>query len=355
MKRLSLPVLLFAVFLLFFRPEAALSGAKEALLLAGGTVIPSLFPFFFFSGLLLETGAAERMGKFFSPVMRPLFHVSGQGALPFLVGLFGGYPLGARTAADLYQKGDLSGEDYARLAAYCNNAGPLFAVGTVGVGMLGSARLGGLLFLSHILAAFTVGILFRFITPRVPEKRSVPSAPRSSDAPPLSRAMDAAVWSSFTVAGYIILFGTLLSVFSSVGFLSLIGSLFPLAPNALSSGIFEMTTGISHLPQDLSPRLLLPLAGLLLGWGGLSVHLQAGSFMSAKAFFPSSYWWGKLLSALFTALYAALFARFVPYSLPTLATGIYPDIITSKALTVYLILYLVAASLFFRYFATKKR
>ena len=355
MKRLSIPLLLTAVFLLFFRPEAALSGAVGALRLAGGTVIPALFPFFFLSSLFSGTPASKKAGALLSPVMKPLFGVSGAGALPLLWGLLGGYPVGARVAAALYRKGELSAEDYARLAGYTNNSGPLFIVGAVGVGMLGSARAGFLLLISHILAALTAGLLFRRLPLHI--EGAPPARPEAAAAPmpPLSHAMDTALWSSLTVGGYIVLFGTFLSIFDALGFFTLLSRCFPLVPSGVYYGFFEMTAGLSRLSSMHSTRTLMPLAGLLIGWGGLSVHMQAASLMSADAFFPATYWWGKALSAALTALYASLFARLLPDALPTLATGIYPEIITPRRLTVYLIIYLVTASLLFRYFATRKR
>lgn len=355
MKQFRLFALLLLVFLLFFRPDAALSGARAALILSGSTVIPSLFPFFFLSGLFLETDAAQKAGKLFSPLMRPLFGVNGNGAIPLLLGLLGGYPLGARTAASLYRKGALSDKEYTRLVGFCNNAGPLFIVGTVGAGMLGNVKAGYLLLAAHLSAALTGGLFFRFYSPRPARLSRAAPVPESTPPSPLSHVMSAALWNSFTVAGYIVLFGAFLSILSSVGFFLVLSRLFPKVPTALFYGFFEMTGGLSQLPSALPIRTLLPFAGFLVGWGGLSVHLQAASLMSSDAFFPASYWWGKGLSAALTAIYAALFARLLPDSIQTLARGVYPEIISPKRLTLYLVIYLVLASLLFRYFATRKK
>ena len=353
MKKFGMATLFLLALLLFCFPDAALSGAYSALLLCATKIIPSLFPFFVLSGLFIGSGIATSLGRRLRFLMRPLFGVSGEAAIPFLLGILGGYPVGIRTAADLYRRGEISDTDYVRLAGYCNNSGPLFILGTVGVGMFGDKHIGWLLLLSHILAALCTAFLFRFYIPKThPSPTCIPTEmPKSSL---LLGAVDSSIWSILTVCAYVVLFGALIGILTAAGGLALIGKLFPVAPMALSAGVFEMTGGLSALPHTLPAGVLMPLAGALIGWGGLSVHLQAVSMMSRDAYVPPTYLIGKLLSSVLTALFAFFFSRFVPEVLPVLYTGIYPKIITPKMLTLALILYLVIASLLFRWFATKK-
>ena len=78
------------------------------------------------------------------------------------MGLISGYPVGAKVAANLRDKDICSKEECERLLSFTNNSGPLFIIGTVGITMFGSTEIGILLFITHLLASLTVGILFRF-------------------------------------------------------------------------------------------------------------------------------------------------------------------------------------------------
>ena len=86
-------------------PKEAVEAASGGLELCLNVIIPSLFPFFVISTLAVELGLAEKMGRLIQPVMRRLFNVSGACASAFVLGFVGGYPVGARTAIALYERG----------------------------------------------------------------------------------------------------------------------------------------------------------------------------------------------------------------------------------------------------------
>ncbi|MEG1778158.1 MAG: sporulation protein, partial [Angelakisella sp.] len=112
--------------------------------------------------MAVQTGLAEYIGRFFEAPMRLLFGVPGACAPAFILGIIGGYPVGAKTALTLYQNRLCSKTEAERLLAFCNNCGPAFILGTVGSAVFGDMRVGILLYASHILASIAVGIIFRF-------------------------------------------------------------------------------------------------------------------------------------------------------------------------------------------------
>ena len=123
-------VALFAAIILI-NPGTASDAAKSALITCANSVIPSLFPFFVCSRMLIELGAAQKLGRVFSGIMTPFFGVGGGGALAFVLGIISGYPIGAKTVADLVTSGECSKSEGEKLLGYCNNSGPLFILGAV--------------------------------------------------------------------------------------------------------------------------------------------------------------------------------------------------------------------------------
>ena len=138
--RLPLLAVLCCFSALLLLPEVSAQAVRDAMLLCVQTLIPSLFPFFVLSSLLIACGASELLSALLSPLMRPLFGLSGAGAAALALGLCGGYPVGARTAAELVENGALSQEEGERLLAFCNNAGPGFLLGVCGAGVFSSSR-----------------------------------------------------------------------------------------------------------------------------------------------------------------------------------------------------------------------
>ena len=286
-KWLTLPAVLAVGGLLLLRPQEAAQAVREGLALCAGTVIPSLFPFFVVVSLLLQLGLAETLQGLCGPFMGPLFRMRGVCALPLLAGLLGGYPAGARTAAELFQQGRLSRREAELLLGFCDNCGPAFLLGYVGAGVLGDARAGAYLYLIHVLSALLAGmVLCRLCPGRGP---ALPGGRTEARSVPFPQALTAAgggaVTATLNICAFVVLFRVLAALLP------------PVLPGA-ALGVLEMVTGVSALSPG---RAGFVWAGAIVGWGGLSVHCQA---LSAAA--PLSFRWHWAGKALQVALSAAM-------------------------------------------------
>lgn len=271
--------LLFPVFfgaaLLFF-PDVSAAAAREGVTLCLQTVLPSLFPFFVLSSLLVQSDVPRQLSRAMAGVMYPLFGVSGAGASALILGLLGGYPVGARTVAELYGRGEIGREEAEQLLAFCNNSGPGFFLGVCGTAVFGSARAGMYLYLIHVGAALVTGVLLRRDL-GLPRRKAV-----SRQRAPFDLA--AAVQGSFAAVGsvsaFVIFFMVLLRLLSLVPALAAL----PPLPRAALFGFVEMTNGVNALPAT---RTGFVLCAAIMNWGGLSVQTQtcamlAGSALSAR-------------------------------------------------------------------------
>ena len=275
--------LLFPVFfgaaLLFF-PDVSATAAREGVTLCLQTVLPSLFPFFVLSSLLVQSDVPRLLSRAMAGVMYPLFGVSGAGASALILGLLGGYPVGARTVAELYGRGEIAREEAEQLLAFCNNSGPGFFLGVCGTAVFGSARAGMYLYLIHVGAALVTGVLLRRDL-GLPRRKAVSRQRAPFD---LAAALPAAVQSSFAAVGsvsaFVIFFMVLLRLLSLVPALAAL----PPLPRAALFGFVEMTNGVNALPAT---RAGFVLCAAIMNWGGLSVQAQtramlAGSALSAR-------------------------------------------------------------------------
>ena len=172
-----------ALFLLFlFSSAEARQGAADGLRLWGTLLVPSLLPYFAAAGLLTRLGAVDALARRLAPAAARLFGVSGAGAAVFLLGLSGGYPLGAARIGELYRAGAIQHDGAGHLPAFCDNSGPAFAVGALGAGVFGSAGWGLLLWGVHALSAAAVGILFRRKNPgSAPARPAAPAQDLGAD------------------------------------------------------------------------------------------------------------------------------------------------------------------------------
>ncbi len=168
---ISIIFCLFTLCLIIFS-TTNLPSAKNGLILWATAVVPSLFPFFVATELLSHTNIISILGKYFTPIMRPLFGVPGEASFAFLMGLISGYPVGAKIVSNFKENGICTKEEAERMLAFTNNSGPLFIIGTVGISLLGNSKVGSLLFVTHVLSCITVGILLN-INSRFKENKNV--------------------------------------------------------------------------------------------------------------------------------------------------------------------------------------
>ncbi len=294
---------------LLMNASEAARACREGLLMCARLLIPSLFPFFVLSGFLNRLGLPGLLGSLLAPFASRLFGVSGAGASALLIGLTGGYPAGAAYIADMAKSGSVSKQEAERLLGFCNNSGPAFIVGAVGIGVFGSVKTGLILYGVHALAALLTGLFFRG---KHPCAETQPLQLDSADpALALVESVRQAVPAILSVCGFALCFTVLLSVLDAGGALSALCAAVavrlhfePQFFRALITGLFELGSGAAAL-QGLRPcPETLSLAAFLLGWGGLSVHFQTLGVLSGSNVKGALHLTGRLLSAGFAAALA---------------------------------------------------
>ena len=305
MKRNLFAILLLlgglAVLILF--PQVAGKGVVDGLRLCGTALLPALFPFFvltrFCAALWSFSFGAKAEAR-----MRRWFGL-GAGCIPALALSFvGGYPVGVGAVCDLYRAGRLTKRDAERCLVVCNNSGPAFFLGVVGLGVFHSAAAGLALYGIHVIAALLCVRCFaepetaQLHIRRLPQE-SVSAALAFSDA--ITGSCAAALQISATV----ILCSVLLALLRLTAFADRLAPLI---------GIFELTSGVMQLSKNAASFLL---AAFYMGWGGFCVHLQAMALWGELK--PRGYFAEKLLHGLLSAIFAAVLCR--PTALSVLCAG----------------------------------
>lgn len=288
--------LLGVMALLLVRSAVAGEAVRRGLTLCARSVIPALFPYFVVSGLFTSLGFAEGVGRRLAPVTEHLFGVSGAGASALFLGLLGGYPVGGRTAGQLYRAGRLEKDEAQRLLAFCNNAGPSFILGVVGLGCFQSLRAGVLLYVIHALSAVLVGVLQK---KKGRPRRSAPRplSPPENILPAFIRSVQDSAGAMVRICGFVVFALVVQALLAELTGIT--------HPAAL--GFIELTGGVVRLGSSPSDFVW---AATLLGWGGLSVHGQTAAVLAGTGLRMDRYFLGKLLQAAVSAVLAYMAVRF---------------------------------------------
>jgi len=283
--------------LLLAEAESARAAALQALRLCACSVIPALFPALALSSALTALGFGEWVSPLLARWMTPLFRLPGAAGSAVVLGLMGGYPIGARTAAELYRNGALTRQEAQRLLTFCNNSNPVFLISLLGAGVFSSVRTGVWLWLIHLLAALLVGLVFRRGGGRsVPPP--VPPRAQESAAGALVRAVGDAALSMVRLCGFVVLFYVLSRPLLCLGGRTA----------ALAVGVTEL---FSLTPLLTADRFSFILASGCAGWGGLSVLGQTAAALEGSGLSLRPCLLGKLLHGLLSAALAALLAPYI--------------------------------------------
>ncbi len=324
-----LPVLLvsFLLFCILLYPQDAYHAALSGLEIFLKSVFPALLPFFIVSDLMIDLGIIDFVSVLLNPLMRPLFRCSGKSSFIWIMSAASGYPSGARMVGSLIRENKLDVDEGQRILAFCSTSGPLFMVGAVAIGMLGTVEGGRVILVSHYLAAIALGIMFRFYrskhVPKGTDKFSMREAfdafrkARSKQKKPFGELMGKAVNSSVSVllivGGYIMLFSVIIRLMLNTGLISHISKLISVILKGVNvdqvllsgiiGGMFEITTGSKIISQaSVSMQQKIITVSFIIGWSGMSINAQAAAMLAGSGIRTGLYMMTKLLHGLLAAL-----------------------------------------------------
>lgn len=313
MKKIFIIVCLAAMtFFLFLYPENCLESARKGVNLWFTIVLPSLLPFMVASSILLETGIVRLMSFFFSPVTRFLFSAPGESAFIFLASALSGYPMGAKLAAGLYSRNQISENEAQTIIRFTSVSGPLFITGAVSSGLLGAPETSVYLLSAHYISAILTGVIFGLFGRnkiQAVERKSLKSALSGfkkdiSACRPfgdlLSDSVEKSLYTLLKIGGMIITFSVVIEILSVSGVLD--AAVWVYSPAARLSGLSEagvraMIIGGIEMPngcKEISEAALglsqkLPVVSSIIAFGGACIHMQTRSVCSSANLYPKRF------------------------------------------------------------------
>lgn len=241
----------------------AFFGASKGIELCVKSVIPSLFPFFFISAILIDILQNKTIFK----RNRKFLNIPQEYISFLLLGCISGYPVGAKNVQQAYREKQLYKEDAERLIALCNNAGPAFIFGMLSHVFQSKTALwciwGTQILSSLIVANFTV------------LHGDNNTSKEQAETIGLTDALKTATSAIASVCGWVVLFKTFLYILKQRLLYR-----FPSAIVIIISGFCELANGCVDLSLVNCEPLQYLLCTAFLSFGGLCVTLQTASVVA---------------------------------------------------------------------------
>lgn len=298
MKKYSYAFLLFIIFtsliFLITAPNICVEGARSGILLWFNTIVPTLFPFFVVTKLIIELNIwPDRLMPFY----------------PVFVGMLSGYPAGAMTIGDMVKRKHISKNRGQILMIFCNNASPIFMISYVTCYCLNNISGRYIIWLSvipaSVITAFMISIFYHIVNPQKYGR----SSDKYEKTTAIKQPLHISVYSVFEQViikscEVLLMIGAYIIIFSIAANIILC---LPI-PDCLSiiiSGFLEITTGVNLLSDK---SIALPavtkyvLAASICGFGGISALLQTKSAIKDSGLSVHIYFFHKLICGLLSGI-----------------------------------------------------
>ncbi len=291
--------LIFLGFFLLLRfPEIGAKGAKTGIETSLTVLIPSLFPFMVLSTALVNSGLMSRLKSYAGPA--------------FMISLLGGYPLGAKTAEELYISGNISLIEAQRLFMFCFNPAPSFVIVTVGHFLLGERKAGIIIYFSIILSSAILGVVLKLLMKNKSAEKYNLLKKDMNFSEAFLKAVKKSSETMLMICAFVVLFSALGELIS----------IFPLERKLmlLIRSVLEISGGVVAVADDFS----VPLLAAIISLGGLCTHFQIMPFMLKLKVKYSLFLIFRTSAAALSFFICRIIIRFVPISYETFATGVRP-------------------------------
>lgn len=258
------------------------TGALQGLLYCGNILIPSLFPFMVLSAFVVKSGLADYIGKLLSPVAKKLFNVSGATGTVILLGLTGGFPVGAKGIVTLYNQDKISLKTARQLVMFLVGGGPGFVVTVVGKCLYNSVTTGLIIWLCQMVVQIILGVFAcRNIEYSYKSSQKVKAMSISNN---LVSSTDSGINSMMLMCGLVVIFSCIYGICEDIHIINFINTtlnkigLPENISNSILSVLWEVTKGCNTCSDNACPVWLMAFC---LGWGGVCVHFQIYSICNS--------------------------------------------------------------------------
>lgn len=232
------------------------------------SIIPSLFPFFIISDILISYNITNYIPKFIKKIFTKLFNTNDNIITIFFLSLLSGFPSNARNTRKLYDLNLITLEEANYALMFTHFSNPLFILGTVSVFFLKNEKYGIIILISHYLSNILVGLLFRNKHSKPKNNYTIPNKKSQNFPKVLTSSIKSTIDTLLLILGTLTCFLILSSIIISRLNLNSYNA-------SLLKGLLEITMGLKSLSLlNINDIYKVVISTIFISFGGLSIHMQ---------------------------------------------------------------------------------
>ena len=258
---------LFVLVELLIKKSVIYSSVIYALNIWVNNLIPSLFPFFIITDILINYNITSYIPKIIRNCCKHIFNITDNMLTILLLSMISGFPSNARNTRMLYNKGVISLEEANHILIFSHFSNPIFILTTIGVFFLHNEKIGIIILISHYFSNIILGILFRN-TGKYEINNNYKTDDINNFGIIFIDAIKKAIDTILIICGIVVVFMMLSEILLNTINVNSYDAM-------IIKGLFEITIGIDALSKlNMSLISKAVIASMILAFGGISVHVQ---------------------------------------------------------------------------------
>ncbi len=269
-------------------------------------IIPSLFPIFVLSDILINYNIVKYIPTFLKKAFSKIFNTNENCIIIFLLSMLSGFPSSARNTKNMYQKGIITKKEAEHILIFTHFSNPLFILGTVAIFFLNNKKYGLIILISHYLSNIILGIIIRSKSSYSPSNNYNTFSPNNQNfGIVLSKSIKSSIDTLLMILGTLTCFLILSTLIIHNLNLGAYNSM-------LTKGLLEITMGLKDLSILNIPDIYkVVISSIFLSFGGLSVHMQIISELSDTDISYKPFIIGRIFHAIISGIISILLFRII--------------------------------------------
>lgn len=267
------PIFLTLTIIIFlFNLDIVINSTLSASYLFITKVFVSIFPFIILSDILFYFNYDLFLKKIFGNIISKLFNVSKSTSIIYVLSILTSHPTNSIYIKEMLDRKEIDENDINKILLTTYFPSIAFVIGTIGIGIYHSIKIGVFLYLTILIKNILIGIFLRGKN----LSKEIQSIKKNNITlqETISNSIIKGINISYTILGNIIIFTIIVNLLNN--YLNINSTIL-----SLMSGMLEMTSGIfmiSNLNINLSQKILL--TSFILNFSGLSIIFQTTSILN---------------------------------------------------------------------------
>lgn len=259
-------------------------------------LIPTLFPFFIISDILINFNLISYIPKTIRNIFKYLFNITDNMFTVLILSVLSGFPSNAKNVRTLYDRSIISLDEANHILIFSHFPNPLFVLTTVGIFFLNNKTIGIILLCSLYISNLLLALLFRKYFKHSDYNNTNIKINKVFFGDILISSIKKAIDTILLICGILVIFMLISSIINHTFNFNSYNSM-------IIKGILEMTIGLEMLGTlNLSIIHKVIIASCFLSFSGLSVHMQIFSQLTGTNIKYRYFFIGRIFQMILSAI-----------------------------------------------------